>query len=131
MEWQRCVDLSVILADEGQSLPQLLRTTRQAGIEILGICGFLWGDYPLLHVLVQNAEARQTLENSGFDVRAESEVLVLRGERAGDLVARASQLLSDAGIRMGICYLVSDGGVVVGVDDFHRAVAVMDLWSQI
>ena len=131
MEWERRVDLSVILEEEEGALANLLRTARQAGVDPTGICGFLWGNYPLVHILVDDADKRQVFESAGFDVRAESEVLVLRGESPLELIARISKLLTDSGIRMGICYLTSDKAVAVGVDDFHRAQAVMDLWSQI
>ncbi|MEA2446673.1 MAG: hypothetical protein QOK47_310 [Actinomycetota bacterium] len=131
MQWRRCVDLSVILDEEVDALPLLLRTAREAGIEPISMCGFLWGSYPLVHVLVEDEAARQIFESAGFDVRAESEVLVLSGESPMDLIARVSKLLSDAGIRMGICFLTPDGGVVVETDDFHQAQGVMDLWSQI
>lgn len=131
MEWRRCVDLSVILEKATEELPKLLTTAREADIEPVGICGFLWGDYPLVHVLVDDASERQIFEDAGFDVRAESEVLILKGEPPMELIVRAAKLFSDAGVRMGICFPISDGGVVVGTDDFHRAQAVMDLWSQI
>jgi len=131
MEWERRVDLSVILEEKEGALAHLLRTARQAGVDPTGICGFLWGSYPLVHVLVGDPEKREIFESAGFDVRAESEVLVLRGEGQMELLSRASKLLTDSGIRLDICYLTADGGVAIGVDDFHRAQAVMDLWSQI
>jgi hypothetical protein len=129
MEWQRCVDLSVILEEATAELPKLLRTAANAGIEPAGVCGFLWGDYPLVHVLVDDASKRQVFESAGFDVRAESEVLILTGEAPMDLIAKAAKLFADAGVRMGICFPTVNGGVVVGTDDFHRAQAVMELWS--
>ena len=127
MEWTRCVDLSVILPNEPGALSRLLGTAKSAGVEVEGACGFLWGSHPVVHVLVNEADSRDTLEESGFDVRAEAEVLVIPGGPPPDIMARVTAQLSDAGVNVDICYLTNDGAVVVGVDDFHKAQAVIEL----
>ena len=130
VEWRRCVDLSVIL-DKDVSLAPTLAAIRKAGVDPISICGFLWGSLPLLHVLVAEAGDRQIVEDAGFDVRSESEVLMLHDGPTLELAIRASKQLTDAGVHLDICYATPEGGVVVGVDDFHLAQSVMDLWSEI
>jgi hypothetical protein len=120
MEWTRGVDLSVILPT-GAAVTELSQVTAKANIPFEGACGFLWGDSPVLHFLVvDNAPARDVLEDAGFDVMAEREVLVVsNGSR--DLLTNVTDRLTSAGVRLDIMYMTADGRLVIGVDDFHKA----------
>lgn len=126
MRWTRCFDLSILVSNEPGGLARLLATAEQAGVNIAGACGFLWGDSPLIHVLVHDAESRDLLESSGFDIRAEREVLVIEAPDAQATLGRATSVLAHAGVNMDICYLSNDGGLVLGIDDFHKAATVLD-----
>jgi hypothetical protein len=125
MEWTRGVDLSVILPT-GAAVTELTRLTADANIPFEGACGFLWGDAPILHFLViDNSPARDVLEEAGFDVMAEREVLVVKnGSR--DLLTHVTDRLTTAGVRLDIMYQTADGRLVIGVDDFHKAQTALD-----
>lgn len=126
MKWTRCVDLSVLLPNEPGGLARLLRSAKESGVHVAGACGFLWGESPLIHVLVGEAESRDLLESAGFDIRAEREVLVIEASDPQAVLGRASSLLAQAGVNMDICYLSNEGSLVLGIDDFHRAATVLD-----
>ena len=125
MEWTRGVDLSVILPT-GAAVTELSRLTDDADIPFGGACGFLWGDAPVLHYLVvDESNARDVLEEAGFDVMAEREVLVVNnGSR--QLLTEVTDRLTTAGIRLDIMYMTADGRLVIGVDDFHKAQTALD-----
>jgi hypothetical protein len=125
MKWTRGVDLSVILPT-GSAISELSRITGEANIPFEGACGFLWGDSPVLHFLVvDDSRARDVMEDAGFDVMAEREVLVVtNGSR--DLLTEVTDRLTSAGIRLDIMYLTLDGRLVIGVDDFHKAQTALD-----
>ena len=80
----------------------------------------------MVHVLVGDAESRDLLESAGFDIRAEREVLVIEAAQPQAALGRVTSLLAQAGVNMDICYLNNEGGLVLGIDDFHRAGIVLD-----
>ena len=131
MQWKRAIDLSVLLQPPSQaSLARLTNISIRHGVELEGACGFLWGDYPLLHVLASHSRARDLFEEEGFDVRAEQEVLVLDSEDPQNLLARLTTWLTDAEIQLHLLYMTRTGGLVIGVDDFHRAEATLSEWTK-
>ena len=131
MEWKRATDLSVLLETPSHSsLARLTNISIRNGIPLEGTCGFLWGDHPLLHVLVSHERARDLIEEEGFDVRAEQEVLVLDSEDPQNMLARISTWLTDAGIQLDLLYMTRGGGLVVGVDDVHQAQAALEEWMD-
>ena len=113
------------------SLARLTNISIRNGIPLEGTCGFLWGDHPLLHVLVSHERARDLIEEAGFDVRAEQEVLVLDSEDPQNLLARLTTGLTDAGIQLDLLYMTREGGLVVGVDDVHQAQEALREWIDI
>lgn len=125
MEWQRGLDLSIILGDEPGQVTALARAAKQEGIEISGTCGFLWGTHPIIHVAVIDDDARDTLENAGFDVRAEQEVLLVTMGDTLDAVEEVTAAMAKHGINLDLLYLGGGGCLVLGVDDFHRAQSVL------
>lgn len=129
MKWTRATDLSVLLETPSErSLARLTEVSIHHGITLDGACGFLWGDFPLLHVLASHERARDLIEEEGFDVRAEQEVLVLNSEDPQKLLARLTTWLAEAGIRLDILYMTRGGGLVLGVDDVHRAETALNEW---
>lgn len=130
MQWKRAIDLSVLLEPPSQaSLARLTQISIGKGIELEGTCGFLWGDYPLLHVLASHERARDLIEDDGFDVRAEQEVLVLDNDEPQRLLAAVSTCLTDAGVQLDLLYMTRSGGLVIGVDDVHMAQVALSGWE--
>src|SRR5687767_5650641 len=99
MQWKRAIDLSVLLEPPSQaSLARLTNVSIRHSIALEGTCGFLWGDHPLLHVLASHSRARDVLEEEGFDVRAEQEVMIVESQDPQVLLARLSMWLTEAKI---------------------------------
>jgi hypothetical protein len=129
MKWKRATDLSVLLpAPSEAAVARLTEVSRRNGITLEGACGFLWGDFPLLHVLASHERTRDLIEEEGFDVRAEQEVLVLDSDDQQSLLERVATWLACSGVRLDILYMTPDGGVVIGVDDVHRAESALTEW---
>ena len=111
-------------------MARLTNISIRHSIDLEGTCGFLWGDYPLLHVLASHDRARDLLEEEGFDVRAEQEVVVVESDDPQMLLARLATWLSEAEIQLHLLYMTRRGGLVIGVDDFHRAEAALAEWGE-
>ena len=130
MQWQRAIDLSVLLSPPSQaSLARLTDISIGKGIDLEGTCGFLWGDFPLLHVLASHERARDLIEDDGFDVRAEQEVLVLESPEPQRLLADVTSCLTEAAVQLNLLYMTRSGGLVIGVDDVHRAETALTEWK--
>jgi hypothetical protein len=131
MQWKRAIDLSVLLEPPSQaSLARLTKASIGKGIDLEGTCGFLWGDYPMLHVLASQERARDLIEDDGFDVRAEQEVLVLESSEPQQLLATVTTCLTEANVQLDLLYMTRGGGLVIGVDDVHRAETALSEWNQ-
>ncbi|MFX1512454.1 MAG: ACT domain-containing protein [Promethearchaeota archaeon] len=74
-------DLSVILEDRPGTLADLCEVLGRVGINIEGLCGIPCEGKGIAHILVEDAAAaRSTLEEAGFEVSAERDVLLLNIE---------------------------------------------------
>jgi hypothetical protein len=83
-----------------------------------------------IHVLVEDpARARRVLEDAGFEVAAERDVL-LRSMRVANRPGtwgRLARRLADAGVNIEFHYMATDTRIVVGVDDYDKAIAAMQV----
>lgn len=118
-------DLTVILADRPGTLADLGEALGQAGVNIDGMCGFPCAGEGVLHILVDETEAaRNALEKTGHEVRAEREVLVIDvDDRPGAFGTLASRI-ADAGVNLDLVYLATGSRLVVGTNDMDRARSV-------
>lgn len=102
-----------VAADIGQVLGS-------AGVNIEGAFGS--GRYGEVHVLVEDAEtARPALEDAGYEVAEEREVLVVQLEDRPGAWGEAARKLADAGVNIDWHYLATGTRMVVAVDDLSRA----------
>lgn len=123
-------DLTVILKNIPGTIADMGEALGKAGINMEGLCGFPCEGDGLLHLLTKDAVAtRKVLEESGFEVRNEREVLVLD---MGNLVGKPgsggelSRKLANAGVNVDLLYMAENNRLVLGVDDLDRARATLE-----
>lgn len=112
-------DLMVILVNRPGTLADAAEALGRAGINIEGGCGSPSGAEGVFHVLVDDAAgARRALEQAGFEVRAERDVVLLDRlpDQPGTLGA-ALRRIADAGVNVDLLYSTADGRVVLGGED--------------
>ena len=123
-------DLTVILENRPGTIAELGEAAGRAGINIDGACGFPSEGRGVMHVLVEDAgAARRVLEEAGFEVRDEREVMILhqgvdiedRPGTMGELFRR----IADAGLNIDLLTWHCHGTVVVGADDIQKAQAAL------
>ena len=123
-------DLTVILENRPGTLAEFGETTGRAGINIDGACGFPSAGRGVIHILVEDAAAtRSALENAGFEVRDERDVMVLRQgvdieDRPGTM-GEIFRRIADAGVNVDLLYGKWNGDVVLGADDLGKAQAAL------
>jgi hypothetical protein len=115
-------DLTVVLEDRPGTLAGAAEALGKAGVNIEGSCGFPCQGEGIWHVLVEDASgARVALEDAGYEVRAERDVIVTdiqdRPGTLGDLTRR----IADAGVNVDLQYLATNTRVVIGADDVQKA----------
>jgi hypothetical protein len=101
-----------------------------AGVNIEGLFGSArLGE---VHVLVEDVPtARRALEGAGLEVRDERDV-ILRSLKARDQPGtwgRFARRLIDQGVTIEFHYMASNTRIVVGVDDFDRAIAAIQVYG--
>ena len=112
-------DLTVILVDKPGTLADAFEAIGQAGVNVVGACGFPAGGEGILHVLVEDADAaRRAVEAVGLVVRDERDVVVLdplpsQAGTGGSLLRR----IANQGVNVDLAYLTEDGRVVLSGDD--------------
>jgi hypothetical protein len=115
-------DLTVILRNVPGTIADLGEATGNAGINLIGACGFECGGEGVMHVLVEDgAAARRAFEEAGMEVRAEREVVVADVQDRPGGLARVARSVADAGVNVDLVYLTADGRLVLGPDDIDRA----------
>lgn len=119
-------DLTVILRHVPGTITDLGEAAGNAGVNLLGGCGFECGGEGVMHVLVEGdaSAARAAFEQAGMEVRGEREVLVVDVEDTPGGLGRTTRRYADAGINVDLVYLTHDGRLVVGPDDIARARSV-------
>ena len=119
-------DLTVILRNVPGTIADLGEAAGDAGVNLLGACGFECGGEGVMHILVEGdaSAAHRALEEGGMEVRGEREVLVVDVEDTPGGLGRAARRYAEAGINVDLVYLTSDGRLVVGPDDVERARSV-------
>ena len=96
----------------------------RAGINIEGTFGS--GKSREIHVLVEDtAGARRTVEEAGFTVADERDVLVLDVENTPGAWGEAARRIADAGVNIDVHYIATNNRIVVVVDDLEKARAVV------
>jgi len=120
-------DLTVILRNVPGTIADLGEAAGNAGVNLIGSCGFECGGEGVMHVLVDDAAtARRAFEDAGMEVRAEREVLVADVEDRPGGLGRVTRSVADAGVNVDLVYLTTDGRLVLGPDDIDRARAAVN-----
>jgi hypothetical protein len=112
-------DLTVILNDKPGTLADAFEALGQAGVNVVGACGFPAASEGILHVLVEDADAaRRAVEAAGLVVRDERDVVMLDPlpSQAGTGGARLRRI-ANQGVNVDLAYLTEDGRVVLSGDD--------------
>ena len=120
-------DLTVMLEDRPGTLADLGEATGRAGVNIEGVCGVSSGGTAEFHILVEDAEAaRRALQDAGFEVSGERDVLVVDVENRPGTMAEVARKVANAGANIELAY-TTFGGVrlVLGVDDLEQARAAV------
>jgi hypothetical protein len=95
-----------------------------AGVNIDGTFGS--GKLREIHVLVEDvAAARRAVEDAGFQVSDERDVLLLEVENRPGAWGDAARKLADAGVNIEFNYVDMSGRQVVAVDDLKKARGVV------
>jgi hypothetical protein len=116
-------DLTIFVENTPGQLAAIGEATGKAGVNLGGGCCVVVEDRGIVHLLVEGdvAAARAAIEDRGYTVEDEGEVLVFDAEdRPGEL-GRVCRAVADAGINITLMYLASDTRIVLGVDDLDAA----------
>lgn len=119
-------DLTVILEDRPGTLAELGETLGNAGINVLGGCGFPCQGKGVIHVLVEDGlAAGGVLENAGFELGDSRQVLEVEFEDRPGEGGKIYRRLADVGINVDLLYLSTTGKLILGVDDMAKARAAL------
>ncbi len=119
-------DLTLILKDRPGVLAMVGEILGKAGVNIEGICGMLFDDNAIVHILVQDADkARQILEAKQFPVSGGVEVLVLEVEDHPGTLGKVARQLAEAEMNIHLIYLATATRLVIGVKDKEKARAIL------
>ncbi len=115
-------NITIHLDDHPGALAEMGEALGKSVVNIDGICGVSCEGVGVLHILVEDAAAaRSAIEQAGFDVEAERDVLVVNiVDRPGEL-GNIARKLADAGINLDLLYLTANLDLVIGVDDLEKA----------
>jgi hypothetical protein len=120
------VDLTVILEDRPGALAEAGEALGQAGINIIGMCGFTIEGKGAIHLLVEDAiEARRVLEMAGISVTAERDVLLVEAEDRPGLLGEVARKIANAGVNIELLYKATQTTLVIGVGDIEKAKAII------
>jgi hypothetical protein len=124
-------ELTVVIENRPGSFAALGEAIGNAGMNIVAICGFTWEEKKIVHILVKNStEGRRALENAGFMIEGERDVLVINIEDQPGQFGKICRQLAVAGINTNLIYLASKQRLVLGVDDFSRARTILGLAAR-
>lgn len=115
-------ELTIILENRQGSFAALGEALGNAGVNIEGICGFVWEGKYLAHILTDSSRiARIALENDGFSVLGERDVLLVSLENQPGEFGRLCRKLAMEGIHTDLVYMTENNQMVLGVDDLKKA----------
>jgi len=115
-------DLTVILVNQPGTIADMGEALGKAGINMEGACGFPCEGEGIMHVLVEDASAaRKALEEANFEVREESEVLVVDAITGPGGLGQIARKIADAGVNLDLVYLTEKIQLVLHVDDMEKA----------
>lgn len=120
-------DLTVLVENTPGQLAAIGEATGKAGVNLGGGCCVVVDDRGIVHLVVEGdvAAARTAIEDAGFTVEDEREVLVVPAEdRPGEL-GRISRAVADADINITLMYLASDTRIVLGTEDLGATRGVL------
>jgi hypothetical protein len=93
-----------------------------AGVNIEGLCAVSVGGRGAVHLVVEDVEgARNALQQGGFRVDEESDVLVHDLEDRPGAAGELARKLADASVNITFAYLATRTRAVIGVDDLEMA----------
>lgn len=114
-------DLTLVVPDRPGTLAELAEAIGRAGINIEALSCDSVGGSAVLHLLVEDPRGvRKIMENEGFEVRAERDVLVVDTEDRPGALAGVARRIASTGVNIDFLYGVR-GRVILGVEDFERA----------
>ncbi|MEE9512782.1 MAG: hypothetical protein V3V46_01795 [Anaerolineales bacterium] len=115
-------NLTIHLEDRPGALAEMGEALGKSVVNIDGICGVSCEGVGVIHILVEDAAAaRSAIEQAGFDVEAERDVLVVNiVDQPGEL-GDIARKLANAGINLDLLYLTANMDLVIGVDDLEKA----------
>lgn len=113
-------DLTIALEDRPGILADLGEALGGAGINIESFCGYTSAGRGILHLLVEDAgAARGALEDAGFAVEGEQDVLIVDVEDRPGALGVLARHISEAGVSLNVAYLATNTRVVLGADDLE------------
>ena len=115
-------NITIHLDDHPGALAEMGEALGKSVVNIDGICGVSCEGVGVLHILVEDAAAAHSaIEQAGFKVQDEKEVLIVNiVDRPGEL-GNIARKLADAGINLDLLYLTANLDLVIGVDDLEKA----------
>ena len=117
-------DLTVILENRPGTIADVGEAIAEAGVNLLGACGFPCEGVGVMHLLVDSGDAeaaRQAAEGAGFEVRGQREALVTEIEDRIGALGELARRMAHAGVNVDLLYLATDTRVVLGPDDLDTA----------
>jgi hypothetical protein len=116
------IDLVIHLDNRPGALARATEALARAGVNVEGICGYGYADAGAMHFLVlERAAAVTALEDAGFPVVQEREVVVEEVPNEPGVIARYSRRLTAANLNVEAVYLAAGNRLVVVTDDVDRA----------
>ena len=96
----------------------------KAGVNIEGM--FSYGKFGEIHILVEDTgAAHRAVEEVGFEVSEERDVLVLDVEDKPGEWGEVARRIADAGVNIDFHYLATRSRIVVAADDLEKARAAV------
>ncbi|HUG55807.1 MAG TPA: hypothetical protein VMJ92_01915 [Candidatus Limnocylindrales bacterium] len=115
-------DFTIVLKDQPGTLAKATDAIAKAGVNIDGFCGFPVGNEGQFHVLiVKDAQkARRAVEEAGFTVKNERDVVVVDGEDRPGFAAEIFKRIASEELNVDLTYLATDTRIVIGGPDVTR-----------
>lgn len=111
-------DLTVYLTDQPGQVAKVARTLGEAGINIDGGFALVVADSGIMHVLVEDGDAaHRALDDTGFEVRQQTEAVVIDCPDTPGALADLTTRVADAGVNLSVFYVSTNAQMVLGADD--------------